>query len=342
MITNPTPQRKLRGHLPQRLTQRAAATGEHYARLAARLTPRDRWLARILHEHRVLTTHQIQQLAFPSPRAANHRLRQLYLWRILDRFQPYITSGTLPMHYILDTAGATTLAHEDGLKPETIGYRHATAIGIASSLRLAHTVGVNGFFTALTAHARRPGPGELTAWWSEARCAQHFGDIVRPDAYGRWRENEREIEFFLEYDFGTETLTRLANKLTGYARLAATTAICTPVLFHFPTPRREAAARRTLAEAAAQLVHPPLVPIATTAVPQPGTAETSPAAARWLLVPETAHPRRQRLIDLADFWPTTMLAPQPAAPTTPSPAPPATGLAPPRPMPPPDVPGGGP
>ncbi|MCK2241854.1 MULTISPECIES: replication-relaxation family protein [unclassified Crossiella] len=327
MITNVTPQRKLRGHLPQRPTPRAAATGAHHTRLAARLTPRDRWLARMLFEHRVLTTHQIEQLTFPSTRAANHRLRQLYLWRVLDRFQPFITTGTMPMHYILDTAGATTLAHEDDLAPEALGYRHTTAIGIAHSLRLAHTIGVNGLFTTLIAHARRPATRScLTAWWPETRCAAHFGDIVRPDAYGRWQEDGREFEFFLEYDFGTESLTRLTTKLTDYARLAAATAIRTPVLFHFPSHRREATARRALAEATASLVHPALVPIAT-------TTAGSNATTGWLpLAGPAADQRRLELIALADLWPIT----NSATTTEPERKPTAvqTRLTPPTPMPP--------
>lgn len=63
-------------------------------------------------------------------------------------------------------------------------------------------------------------PGHLTAWWSEARCARYFGDLVRPDAYGRWRQADREVEFFLEFDFGTEALPVLASKLAGYHQLA--------------------------------------------------------------------------------------------------------------------------
>jgi Replication-relaxation/Helicase HerA, central domain len=50
----------------------------------------------------------------------------------------------------------------------------------------------------------------------ETRCTRHFGDHVRPDGYGRWTDNGTTVERFLEYDFGTEDLGRLAAKLTGY------------------------------------------------------------------------------------------------------------------------------
>src|SRR5437899_641847 len=153
MISNPTPQRALRGSMPQRPTPRVAASGAHHAHIARRLTPRDRWLARMLHEHTVLTSRQIAELAFPSLHAANERLLPLYRWRIVDRFQPFIGPGTAPMHYVPDTTGATVLAFEDGLNPDQVGYRHDPTMGVASSLPLAHTVAVNGFSTALDAPA---------------------------------------------------------------------------------------------------------------------------------------------------------------------------------------------
>jgi hypothetical protein len=342
VISNPTPQRQLRGHMPQRPTPRAATTGEHHAQLAGRLTARDRWLARMLHEHRVLTTQQIVDLAFPAVRSANHRLLELYKWRVVDRFQPFVHTGTAPMHYVLDIAGAVALAYEDGLEPKDLRYRHDAAIGIAHSLRLAHSVGTNGFFTNLVALSRRPGaPHRLTTWWSETRCGRHFGDMVRPDAYGRWREMGKEIEFFLEFDFGTEDLATLARKLRGYEKLAAATAITTPVLFWLPSNRREASARRALTEARAQLDRPTLVPAATSAAGLGTVAgENTPASARWLPIQgkDSHSSRRLRLAALSDVWPTTTASSSTTTSvgvstgtnTTPAPA----ELTPPTPMPP--------
>ncbi|MFD2415013.1 replication-relaxation family protein [Amycolatopsis pigmentata] len=319
-ITNPTPQRALRGHMPQRPTPRAATTGQHHARLAAHLTQRDRWLVRMLHEHKVFTTAQIVELCYPTMRAANHRLLQLFKWRVLDRFQPFVSLGTAPMHYVLDIAGAVALAYEDGIEPKQLGYRHQDAIGIAHSLRLAHTVGTNGFFTALVALSRRPGArGRLTAWWSELRCRRHFGDMVRPDAYGRWREDGRQIEFFLEFDFGTEDLATLASKLSGYEKLATATGITTPVLVWLPTNRRETTARQALADRLAHLDRPALVPLATSAADlTSATGENNPTAARWLPLraPSSLRPGRLRLAELAQLW--THPAPPNPAPATPA------------------------
>ncbi|WP_446680334.1 replication-relaxation family protein [Amycolatopsis endophytica] len=171
----------------------------------------------MLWEHRVLTSHQVTALAFPSFRSGRQRLRELYLWGVVDRFQPFVTVGTAPMHYVLAPAGATVLAAEDGRDVKEMGYRHDRAFAVAHSLRLAHTVGVNEWFTTLVARARHE-PGALTAWWSETRCSRHFGDLVRPDAYGRWQQGDRQIEWFLEYDFGTEPLAKLARETVRLRR----------------------------------------------------------------------------------------------------------------------------
>ncbi len=308
MTAHPMPQRALRSHKPQRTSPRAATTGEHLARLAPHLTERDRWLAHMLCEHKVLTTHQIAELAWPTLRAANLRLRQLYTWRVIDRFQPFTSHGSAPMHYVLDLAGATILAREHGLNLRTLDYRHDRAMGIAYSLRLAHTLGTNTFFTALAQHSRRPGStGRLTAWWSETRCYQHFGDITRPDAYGRWREQDTEFEWFLEFDLGTERpASRLAAKLPGYAQLAATTGITTPTLIHLPTADRETRVRRALAAALALLPDPALVPVAT-ASPRsfPGAQRPGPAGACWSLLNPTQpeHKHHLSFAELSGAWP---------------------------------------
>jgi hypothetical protein len=346
------------------LPDRAAVSGAHLAFLANHLTPRDRWLARVVSEHRTFTTTQLTHLAFGSARTANQRLLQLYHWRVLDRFQPLLAVGSAPMHYVLDLAGAAVLAAEDGLDSDQLGYRHDRAVGIGHSLRLAHTVGVNGLYAALVAVARhtstdadRSGSRAVTAWWPETRCARLWGDLARPDAYARWHEDDgatdREVDFFLEYDTGTEPLTRVAGKLHDYARLAAATGILTPVLFWFGTPARETAARAALAATLAALDRPATVPLATTAADPTRTGESmpvpdSPAAARWLPLSPGERPGaravggRMRLARLT--WPHTDTAnssPPPATPdrpdgdtTRPESAGAPAGLAEPQPMPP--------
>jgi hypothetical protein len=148
------------------------------------------------------------------------------------------------------TMGAAVLAAERGSDPADLGHRRDKALALAHSQRLAHTVGVNGFFTALAAAARRSqGRVQLIEWWSERRCAATWGHIVRPDGYGRWREGSDEIDFFLEYDRGTEPLARLTDRIHAYGDLAAATGLTTPTLLWLPSPRREAEVRRAIAGA---------------------------------------------------------------------------------------------
>ena len=336
MITNPTPQRALRGHMPQRPTPRAATTGEHHAQLSGRLTPRDRWLARMLHEHKVLTSKQIVELCYPSKRAANHRLLDLFKWRVVDRFQPFVSKGTAPMHYVLDIAGAVALAYEDGLDPKKIGYRHEDAIGIAHSLRLAHTVGVNGFFTSLVALSQRPGT-RRTADRLVVRTALHapvrrHGPPRRLRPLARRRSRDRVLP-----------RVRLRHR-----RLSASSAASSTTTRN-SQPQRESAlqclcgCRPTAAKPAhaahspttlAQLDHPALVPVATSASDVAG--ERNPAAARWLPISSSAtrRPGRLRLTELAQLWPQTTPPAAPVSTAVPAREAPAV-LAAPDPLPPP-------
>jgi hypothetical protein len=58
---------------------------------------------------------------------------------------------------------------------------------------------------------------------------------------------KQRVDFFLEYDRGSEPVGRLAGKLAGYLELAHASGIATPLLLWLPGSAREAAARRALA-----------------------------------------------------------------------------------------------
>jgi Replication-relaxation len=312
-----SPATGLRARRPARL----AATSDHLAILAGRLTARDRWLLRMLHEYQVLTTTQITQLAFGTTRVAALRLDVLYRHQAVDRFRPLAITGSAPLHWVLGPAGAQVLAAEDAITVTQLGYRRDRALAIAWSPRLAHDTGVNGFFTALAATARAHPDCGLDAWWPERRCAALWGDLARPDGYGRWHEpgpagTIRAAEFFLEYDTGTEDLPRVTAKLAGYRQLAARTGITTPVLIWLPGPARETALRALLAALPAALTA--LVPVATATPASAATRPGGPAGPAWLPAGE-AGPRR-RLACLPGAWPA-------AAPPGSLPATPAAGLA---------------
>ena len=315
---------------------RLAVTPDLLAALAGRLTARDRWLLRMIWEHRVLTTSQITQLAFGTTRAATARLFTLYQHQVIDRFRPLAVTGSAPWHFVLGPAGAQVLAGEDAITPAQLGYRRDRALAIAVSPRLAHATGTNAFFTTLAACARRTPGASLACWWSERRCAALWGDLARPDGYGRWREpaGRAEAEFFLEYDTGTEDLPRLVAKLTGYRMLAARTAITTPVLFWLQSPRREAALHARLASSGSGGGMVAAVPVATSTSTPALAGDDGPAGAVWL--PAGRAGARLRLAQIPAAWPAiTTAAPPPAGAA--DAAPPATGLPwhPPAPAPPP-------
>lgn len=289
---------------------RVANSVAHQAALAYRLTARDGWLLRMAHEHRVAHAGHVASVAFPSSNSGRQRLRELFRWSVLDRFRPRAGHGSAAMHYVLGPAGAEVLAAAYGLDATALGYRRERAMSIAHSTRLTHTVGVNGWFTALITRALRANRGEsVTTWWSELRCGRHFGDLVRPDAYGRWYDPlAGELEFFLEYDRGTETTTRVAGKLDGYAALASATGIPTPVLVWLPTAGREATVRPALARAWRGLDEPNSVPVATASADRLEATEpaASPADPVWLpLSPNaaTSDGPRRALSQLRADWP---------------------------------------
>jgi Replication-relaxation len=129
------------------------------------------------------------------------------------------------------------------------------------------------------------------------------------EVLGRWSEQvpgqpAAVTDFFLEYDTGTEPLTRVAAKLAGYAALAARTGITTPVLFWLPSARREAALHARLAgppppgiPGAACAGQIPGVPVATAA---PGASPQGPAGTAWL--PAGSPGPRLRLATAWDSW----------------------------------------
>jgi hypothetical protein len=309
-----------------------------HSHLASRLTDRDRWLLRMLREHRVLTTRHLVPLAFPSSRAAQLRLATLRELGLLSSFRPRVEAGSVPAHWVLENLGRDVLAAEDGLPPPATTPRRQTAASLAHNTQLNHQLAVNTCLATLATTARQlraPSGGVptgcgLRAWWGQARCTRHLGDHARPDAYallthhhqpppgppggGRSpadlfdedsaRRSVCALAFFLELDTGTETLARLAAKMPGYLALSEATAITTPVLIWLPSPTRERNVRHALVDTLAQLTAGTgrSVPVAT-ASPATQLPSARGWGARW-------HPH-------ASIWAPLPTAPQSGSRTRP-------------------------
>ena len=209
--------------------------------LSARLTARDRATCQLLLEHRVMTSVQLGEVVFGGRMdRARHRLVTLRRLNVLSGFRPHRERGSALYHYVLGELGAVILAASQEVDVRQLGYRVDEALALAHSQRLDHMVGVNDVYAALVVAARRRKDASLATWWSERRCADYWGALVRPDAYGRWQEQGADGDFFLEYDRGTEPPSRVAAKITGYANLASATRLTSHVVVWLASDRREA------------------------------------------------------------------------------------------------------
>lgn len=257
--------------------------------LARHLTDRDRALVRAIARHRVFTAQQLTEMFFASYKKAAERLLELVGLRVLDRFRPNTPTrgGSRPYHYVLGPLGAAVEAADRGEDADRAArrWKGERTLALGRTQRLAHLVGVNGFYAALVGHTRRDPDCALLDWLTEGEATRWTDGIVRPDAFGHWREDGRAFDFFLEYDRGTETLGRLVDKLAGYERFERERGASSFVLFAFVSERRERAARRALADATVPLATATLVP------------GSHPADAVWL--PLAHQDARLRLAALA-------------------------------------------
>ena len=284
---------------PTTVTSRPRASsyptrGDSLPYLLFRTTPRDRWILSMLGEHRTLTAEQITALAFNTLRSANRRLAALTALHLTDRFRagPY-GYGAQPYHYILGPAGALLVAAAHDLTPKQFGYDRAKLLRQALRPDLPHTIGCNQLLVRLAASHRTHPERALTVWWDEHSCIPVWGDVIRPDAYALYTAPDTHgvdsaCAFFLEYDTGTEPLTRVAAKLDGYTRHRDAYGAHRLVLIHLPTPVREHALHARLTTTA-----PCPVPVATA---------TGPDLAAPVWRPVAAGERRLALTELPAYF----------------------------------------
>ena len=219
--------------------------------LLFRTTPRDRYLAAMLYEHRALTAVQIAELAFPSLRAANHRLRALADLTVLDRTRvrnrAHAAAGYL---YTLGPAGAVLAAAPHGLGAKELRYDRAVLQRQAARPDLPHTLGCNTLMIRLTGSHRADPALRLSTWWGPISCLRLWGDVIRPDAYAVTTSTAVSggHGWFLEYDTGTESVTQLTGKLRAYRRFEQTYGGHRPVLIHLPSAARETRLHQQIAE----------------------------------------------------------------------------------------------
>jgi hypothetical protein len=209
-----------------------------------------------LYDKRVLTTHHIKDIYFPSADVARRRLLHLFRHALVDRFRPQPEVGSAPIHHVLGRGGAEVVAARLGKELKEVFDRNRLK-QLAYSPFIEHLLATNTFYSRL-AWACRQRPNHHLEWLGEISARRNWVGIARPDGFGRIETPSRSLSMFLEMDMGTEPLARLADKLASGYRMAAQTGKRRPdfLLFCFPSPAREANARRVL--------HPMGMTIATT------------------------------------------------------------------------------
>jgi hypothetical protein len=212
------------------------------------LTKRDQDICQDLFDHRVLNSIHLRQLYFTHPRIASRRLKLLWERRLLDRFQPKADTGSAPFHYVLDELGAHVIASTRGLDIKKVRDRIRDDALLFTRWTFAHRMELNDFFCTLTWATRRSAEcRRLSTWWSEGRCVAEWDGLIRPDGFAQLDGRTDTCRFLLELDRGTERGPRLADKLEAYAWFARVEPdAADAVVFLFPTPEREVAARDRL------------------------------------------------------------------------------------------------
>jgi len=259
------------------------------------LTSRDRRLLELLYDHKVLTTDQIADALFPNLDTAQHRLVKLTGFDVVDRSRPLREGGgSYHYRYTIGRLGAEYVAALRGEDPPRADRLTQQRRRLLTSPTLEHTLGANGFFVALLRHARHHPESALTRWWSPEQCSR-FGAFgltvlaaVMPDGHGIWADRDRAAAFFLEHDTGSESLTRLADKLARYDEFVRRGGPPHPVLFWLHSSAREHRLHAKLSQVR------PIVPVATAARDQ--RASNDPAGAVWSL--HGGSGRRLRLAQL--------------------------------------------
>ncbi|RKS10254.1 protein involved in plasmid replication-relaxation [Nocardiopsis sp. Huas11] len=218
-------------------------------RLAPRITDRDRQILAGLWEHNVMTTHHLRRIYFPEagPRRARSRILTLHRYGLTNRFRRHAHDRNAPDHWILSPTGAVLVALGQDKEPDALNFRSDRALALAHSARLDHILGLAETRARFLESAREVG-ARLRHWYGERECERRWGRHIRPDAYVHWEQGATNMDAFVEYDTGTETLTQLKNKMPGYARLARESKMASIVLVLVHSDQREANAARKLAK----------------------------------------------------------------------------------------------
>lgn len=241
--------RLIRGDFVQRAESMLDATAEEAEAVEARdeqervallglaLNRRQQAILEILFAYPFLNACEMAALLDVQRSSIERYLRDLYPAGCIDP-----VSTHLGKRWRLSERGLTLLAATHHASVRTI----AVPISNASSKveeeglvqrgldvlqrHLDHTVGIYGFFSALSLATQQEGnSGEehRLLWWEVgAGCERRYRDHdhwhnLRPDACGEYQAGEKRMRFWLEWDRGTMGVRDLTAKFATYAHYVA-------------------------------------------------------------------------------------------------------------------------
>jgi hypothetical protein len=185
------------------------------------LDARERAVLLAICDHKVLVTAHLKAMFFGSLRRAQDRLRHLAQRGLIDTWYPPQPRGMgkASGHHTLTESAAQVVASLLGIARSELRYVIRNEEDRSQDSYLAHRIGVNEFFCALI-EAGRANDGHGLAKWVPERTVRTGDGWIRPDGFGVYLHPGGALDFYLEFDRGTETTRQLANKLAGYIGVA--------------------------------------------------------------------------------------------------------------------------
>lgn len=190
------------------------------------LQPRDIEIIRLVADHRVISSNDLQLLIGGSDQGILRRLQKLFHGGYLDRPRSQRQFGNAPMVYALGQRGADLIARESGQKPVADWAEKNRQL---RTHYLEHALMVSRFQVALHYAAQACGTVVLEHWHPDgvirdAVTIEHRDRRERipvaPDAFFVVNvldgQHPGRIHVMLEADRGTMDVPRFATKLRGY------------------------------------------------------------------------------------------------------------------------------
>lgn len=207
-----------------------------------RLTTRDKAIVLAVYDYRLLSSHQIEALIFPSDKlhskrtVCQRRLQLLFHHGYLNRLPipVMLGEGRQPIVYILDYKGADLVAIQLGVDRANLGWKPVQ--GQSSMLFIEHNLAINDI-RLMVHRLMEMGQWQVTKWISdnELKSAKfkdkipyrtHGARVTRivPDGFFHLKlpGKKGNAYFFLEVDQGTMVNSRWGDKVKAYSQFRST------------------------------------------------------------------------------------------------------------------------